>query len=225
VKPTNQLWVRDVAITTGPFGLVSLLTSFRSLDALVPNLLGRSISRARRDIALLLARLRWRSVEFGAKCDVRRGLTITLLPGGTVTFGERCILDRHLTVESGGDLRVGARTIFGHHCTIGSKEFIEIGADCLIAEMVSIRDNDHAVGSTERPYSSQGHVTAPVVIGNNVWLGSRAIVTRGVRIGDNAVIGAGAVVTEDVPGNSLAVGVPARVVRHLGGSDGSLMSL
>jgi acetyltransferase-like isoleucine patch superfamily enzyme len=182
----------------------------------MPSLVRRGIKRLRRDLALSLARLRWPAVEFGPHCDVRRGLTITILHAGKVKFGEECILDRQLTVESGGNLTVGPRTIFGHHCTIGAKESIKIGSDCLIAEMVSIRDNDHAIGSTAVPYRQQGHVTAPIVIGNNVWLGSRVIVTRGVSIGDNAVIGAGAVVTGDVPPNSLAVGIPARVVRRLG---------
>ena len=177
----------------------------------------RGMRRVRRELALLLARLRWPSVEFGPRCDVRRGLTITLLEGGQVSFGAECILDRQLTVESGGVLSVGPRTIFGHHCTLGAKESIRIGADCLVAEMVSIRDSDHGTDSAGVPYRKQGHVTAPVVIGDNVWLGSRVVVTRGVCIGDNAVIGAGAVVTRDVPPNSLAVGVPARVVRSVGG--------
>jgi acetyltransferase-like isoleucine patch superfamily enzyme len=146
-------------------------------------------------------------------------LTITLLDGGRVSFGERCILDRHLTIESAGELVVGPRTIFGHHCTIGAKESVRIGADCLIAEMVSVRDNDHDFGAGGRPYREQGHVTAPVVIGDNVWLGARVIVSRGVRIGDNAVIGAGAVVTRDVAPNTLAAGVPARELRALRGTD------
>jgi acetyltransferase-like isoleucine patch superfamily enzyme len=53
-----------------------------------------------------------------------------------------------------------------------------------------------------------------VVIEDRVWLGARAIVLKGVRIGHDAVIGAGAVVTSDVPPRSVAVGVPARVVRQ-----------
>jgi acetyltransferase-like isoleucine patch superfamily enzyme len=130
-------------------------------------------------------------------------------------FGERCILDRHLTVECAGELLVGARTIFGHHCTIGANESVQIGPNCLIAEMVSIRDSDHATAEKTLPYRDQGHVTAPVVIGRNVWLGSKVVVIRGVTIGDNAVVGAGAVVTRDIPPDTLAVGVPARVVRHV----------
>jgi acetyltransferase-like isoleucine patch superfamily enzyme len=183
----------------------------------VSSVAARAVSRLRREVALLLAAARWHGVEFGSRCDVRRGLVIQLLPGGRVTFGERCILDRHMTIECGGELTVGPRTIFGHHCTIGAKESVRIGADCLIAEMVSIRDSDHAIADSTLPYRDQGHVTAPVVIGRNVWLGSKVIVARGVHIGDNAVIGAGAVVTRDIPANSLAVGVPARVVREIDG--------
>lgn len=53
----------------------------------------------------------------------------------------------------------------------------------------------------------------PVHIGNNVWLGSRVMVLKGVTIGDNAVVAAGGVVTKDVPANTLAGGVPAKVLR------------
>jgi acetyltransferase-like isoleucine patch superfamily enzyme len=172
----------------------------------------RAVARVRRDLALLAAHGRWPRVSFGRGCDVRRGLTIKLYRGGRIVFGEDCVLDRHLTIECWGELIVGARTIFGHHCTIAAGESVRIGEDCLIAEMVSIRDRDHASDDPSVPYRLQGHVTAPVVVGNNVWLGSKVTVVRGVTIGDNAVVGAGAVVTRDVPAGSLAVGVPARSI-------------
>jgi acetyltransferase-like isoleucine patch superfamily enzyme len=145
---------------------------------------------------------------------VRPGFRLDSKAGATVSFGERCILDRALTVEVWGTLQVGDGTIFGHHCTVGAKESVVIGADCLIADMVSIRDNDHVFDDPTRPYAQQGHVTAPVVIGRNVWLGSKVVVARGVTIGDGAVIGAGAVVTRDIPARAVAVGVPAKVVRQ-----------
>ena len=53
------------------------------------------------------------------------------------------------------------------------------------------------------------------MIGNNVWVGTKATILQGVTIGDNAVIGANAVVTRDIPANSIAVGAPARVVKTL----------
>lgn len=56
---------------------------------------------------------------------------------------------------------------------------------------------------------------APVKIGKGVWMAPGCIVIQGVEIGDNSVIGTGAVVNKDIPKNSVAVGVPAKVVKKL----------
>ena len=55
----------------------------------------------------------------------------------------------------------------------------------------------------------------PITIGENVWLGARVVVMPGVTIGDDSVIGIGSVVTGDIPARSVAVGVPAKVVKQL----------
>lgn len=56
---------------------------------------------------------------------------------------------------------------------------------------------------------------APVKVGKDVWMASECIVIQGVDIGDNSVIGTGAVVNKNIPANSLAVGVPAKVIKKL----------
>ena len=56
--------------------------------------------------------------------------------------------------------------------------------------------------------------TAPVIIGNNVWIGGGAIILPGVTIGDNVVIGAGSIVTKSIPDNVIAAGSPCRVIRR-----------
>ncbi len=56
-------------------------------------------------------------------------------------------------------------------------------------------------------------ITKPIVVGNDVYIGNNVIILPGVTIGSNVVIGAGAVVTKDIPDNSVAVGVPARVIK------------
>ena len=56
--------------------------------------------------------------------------------------------------------------------------------------------------------------TAPVIIGNNVWIGGGAIIMPGVTIGNSIVIGAGSVVTKDIPDNVIAYGNPCKVVRE-----------
>jgi len=58
-------------------------------------------------------------------------------------------------------------------------------------------------------------ITKPITIGNNVYIGNNVILLPGVTVGDNVIIGAGAVVSRDIPSNSVAVGVPARVIKTL----------
>ena len=57
--------------------------------------------------------------------------------------------------------------------------------------------------------------SAPIVLGKNVWVGSNVTILQGVTIGDNSVIGAGAIVAEDIPANVVAVGIPAKVIKHI----------
>lgn len=88
-------------------------------------------------------------------------------------------------------------------------ERVSIGREVAIAEHVTIRDSDdHVLSGASRP------TTAPVTIGNHVWIGMNAIILKGVTIGDGAVIAAGGVVTRDIPPAALAAGVPARVIRR-----------
>lgn len=150
----------------------------------------------------------------GTRCDIRRRFDLRMGPSAHVSIGEACVLDNDLVLEVKGRLEIGARTIFGHHCTLAASDSITIGEDCLIAEMVSIRDHDHCFTRLDLPTRVQGEVTGPVRIGRNVWIAGKATITRGVTIGDNAVIGANAVVTKDIPANAVAVGIPARVIRH-----------
>ena len=88
------------------------------------------------------------------------------------------------------------------------EQSITIGKFVAIADGVLIRDSD------DHDISYEGYVkTAPVVIGDHVWIGQRATILKGVTIGDGAVIATGAVVTRDVPPNSIVAGVPAKVIR------------
>lgn len=109
----------------------------------------------------------------------------------------------------GGRLAIGRDCFIGRGSVIVCREAITIGDDALIAEYVTIRDQDHRHGGPE-PTARNGFETAPIVIGSNVWIGAKATITRGVSIGDGAVIAAGAVVTRDVPAGRVVGGVPAR---------------
>lgn len=177
-------------------------------------LLLRTLRSLERRAELGYLRLAYGKTSFGDGCEVRFGHHFSIAQGGYIHFGERCIIDRGMTIEVSGRLEVGAGTIFGHHCTIAARSSVRIGANCLVAELVSIRDHDHDFSRPEVPTRDQGAVVADVVIGSNVWLGAKVTVLKGVSIGDNAVIGAGAVVSRSIPANGVAVGVPARIVRY-----------
>jgi acetyltransferase-like isoleucine patch superfamily enzyme len=167
----------------------------------------------RRRLGLAVTRLRHPRVTFGPRCDVRSGAHFTVSRHASVRFGAGCVLDHGFTLESSGRIEVGDRTVFGHHCTVAADRSVAIGERCLFGEMVSIRDHDHAFDDPTTSILDQGRATAPVNIGDDVWVGAKASITRGVTIGSGTVIGAHAVVTHDLPPGCVAAGVPARVVR------------
>lgn len=99
----------------------------------------------------------------------------------------------------------------GDHVTVNHGVFIDARGGVKIGNHVRL--SPYAVietGFLRREGVNRPHDCAPVVIGNNVWIATGAIVLAGVTIGENAVIAAGAVVTKDVPANVIAKGVPAR---------------
>ena len=101
-----------------------------------------------------------------------------------------------------------------------------IGKDTAIAANVTITDNNfHPTNPDDRRYmrhtphdarerSAMYSVSSPIIIGENVLVGSESRICKGVRIGDNAIIASCAVVTKDVPANSIAAGNPARIVKQ-----------
>ncbi len=128
----------------------------------------------------------------------------SLVCEGIVSFqrGVRVVVDA-------GTLRIGHATNVNGLTKILVASSVTIGSGCTFSWNVQILDNDfHAitVDGVERPMS------APVVIGDRVWVGTGAIVLKGVTIGDGAVVAAGSVVTKDVPPNAVVAGVPAKVV-------------
>jgi maltose O-acetyltransferase len=122
-------------------------------------------------------------------------------------------------------IRPPFRCDYGYQTHIGSRTFanwglialdvgrITIGDDVQIGPSVQLLTATHPVEAEPRLAKWEG--SWPITIANNVWLGGGVIVCPGVTIGENTVIGAGAVVVRDLPANVVAVGNPARVVRHL----------
>ncbi|MFL6129510.1 MAG: acyltransferase [Mycobacteriales bacterium] len=112
-----------------------------------------------------------------------------------------------------GTLRIGDKCVFGKDNTVNAYLDIEFGAATIVADWVYVCDFDHNFADVTVPIKDQGIVKTPVRVGPDVWLGTKATVLRGVSIGRGCVVAANAVVNRDLPAFSVAVGVPARVVR------------
>lgn len=95
---------------------------------------------------------------------------------------------------------------------------ITVGENCLFAAEVSFFTHDGGVKVLSDLNYFDGNrmdIVASIKVGNNVYIGTGAYILPGVTIGDNCIIGAAAVVTRDIPDNSVAVGIPARVIRTI----------
>jgi acetyltransferase-like isoleucine patch superfamily enzyme len=119
------------------------------------------------------------------------------------------------------ELVIGDHSFVGHDATFAVSASVRVGRHCLIAGGVRVSDYDgHPVDAARRragePTPPDG--IRPVVIGDDVWIGSDAILLKGVTIGDRSIVGAGAVVTRDVPPDVVVAGNPARIVKHLAAS-------
>ena len=125
-------------------------------------------------------------------------------------------------VDYGNNIYFGNNCEVNMNCTFLDDNRIVIGDNALIAPNVQIYTVFHPTNAADRfgPQKEDGAFafcktqTAPVIIGNNVWIGGGAILLPGVHIGNNVVIGAGSVVTRDIPDNTVACGNPCRVVRE-----------
>ena len=115
--------------------------------------------------------------------------------------------------DYGTNIHVGKRFFANFNWTVLDEAPVTIGDDCFIGPNVGIYTACHSTNPEER--NTRREWAKPVTIGHRVWIGGGATILPGVTIGDNVTIGAGSVVVSDIPSNVVAVGNPARVIKHL----------
>lgn len=116
--------------------------------------------------------------------------------------------------DCGKNISIGKNVFINSGCKFQDQGGITIEDGVLIGHNVTLLTLNHE----EDPARRQNLHAAPVTIGRNAWLGANVTVLPGVTIGEGAIIGAGAVVTKDVPANTVAVGVPAKVIKTVKGA-------
>ncbi len=125
-------------------------------------------------------------------------------------LGKRSVIESYACINNAvGDVIIGDHTRIGLHCTVIGP--VTIGSHVNLAQGITITALNHNFNDSQQRIDHQGVSTHPVTIGDDVWIGTNAVILPGVTIGSHVVIAAGAVVSKDIPDHSLAMGIPATV--------------
>jgi maltose O-acetyltransferase len=128
------------------------------------------------------------------------------------SFGADVIVKNRCYFGNGSRLCVGNRTQLGKNSRLEGQ--IKLGDDVLMGPDVIMMATSHEFKNIDIPMNKQGaSAEKRIVIGNDVWIGTRVIVLPGVEIGNHSIIGAGSVVTKSFPENSVIGGVPAKLIK------------
>jgi len=129
------------------------------------------------------------------------------------SVGDDCFVEPPVRCDYGYNIHVGENFYANFDCVVLDACRVDIGRNCMIGPGVHIYTATHPLDASERVAGPE--YGKPVTVGDDVWIGGRAVLNPGVTVGDEAVVGSGAVVTEDVPEGAVVQGNPAVVVREL----------
>jgi len=127
--------------------------------------------------------------------------------GQNVLIASRCIISRPYNIE------IGDNVFLNTNCMINAEGGLKIGSDTKIGPFTTIWTSNHEFSDITKPIRVQGNRYAPVVIGDDVWIGAQCTILAGINIGRGAVVGAGAIVTKDIPAYAVAAGNPAKIIK------------
>jgi len=149
-----------------------------------------------------------------------------MVPG--FLFPLKPVILKKLLKKYGKDLRIGGNVnLINDNITIGDNVFIgdrttiagivpvTIGDNVMFGPEVMIRGGDHNFSVVGKPMAEvkTGGINLPIIIEDDVWIGTRVIILKGVKICEGAIVGAGSLVTREVPPYSINVGSPSRPIR------------
>jgi maltose O-acetyltransferase len=117
------------------------------------------------------------------------------------------------SIEHPGNLYIGKDTFINANLQILSAGKVTIGKNCFIGPNCQLYTPNHHPSNVKLRREGWQY-DLPITVGDDCWFGGSVIVLPGVTLGDNVVVGAGSVVTQDLPSNVVAVGNPARIVKH-----------
>ena len=163
---------------------------------------------------VVLARKVLGNVTLGRGVYISDQVRIISERGGAIAIGDGSKVGATSILEDrGGFIRIGRNTFINSFSVLYGHGGLTIGDDCIFATGLIVVPANHDFTNPNQLIRLQGETKEGIAIGSNVWIGARVTILDGVTIGDGSVIGAGAVVTGDIPPMSVAVGIPARVIK------------
>lgn len=134
--------------------------------------------------------------------------------GNNVTIAKYAVLScTGVIANKGTGIRMGNNSAVGAQSFLGGQGGIDIGNDVIMGPQVKIFSENHNYAHTSELIRKQGESRKGVVVGDNCWIGAGVTILDGVSIGSGSIVAAGAVVAKSIPPNSIAMGVPARVIK------------
>lgn len=144
---------------------------------------------------------------------VRFSARLDLFPFNDFSLGKSSIIESNAVINNGvGSVFIGENSRIGINCVLIGP--ISIGDFVILAQNIVISGLNHTYEDVKIPISKQKVKVNPIIIEDSCWIGANAVITAGVTIGKHSIIAAGAVVTKSIPGFSVAVGNPAKVIKQ-----------
>jgi acetyltransferase-like isoleucine patch superfamily enzyme len=170
------------------------------------------IQKLNSDIRKLKFRLLYSQISIDKKTVLEQGCKIVCTNGGSISI-RNCRVGFNTIIHADKDAQINIVDSFiGHNCTIVAKSGITINSNCLIAELVTIRDQNHIFSDRTKLIQEQGFTKEPIIIEKNVWIGCKATILQGVTLKSHSVIAAHSVVVKDTDSYTISGGIPAKSI-------------
>lgn len=136
-----------------------------------------------------------------------------------ITIGDRCFIEDNVVFkitkpfDNENNIFIGDNVFVGYNCEFNCNSKIIISNNCLIASNTTFVDTGHQI-LYGKNINEQGLVIAPIIIEEDVWIGTHCVVMKGVKVGKGSIVGAGSVVNREIPANQIWAGVPAKFIRN-----------
>jgi acetyltransferase-like isoleucine patch superfamily enzyme len=152
----------------------------------------------------------------GDNVQFRSGIEIRAHKNSVIRIGDNVRLDRGIRLLSTNNslLQIGKGSRIGLNTIFNGGDSIDVGADCLISGFCYLQTSMHKFDQPDIPIQQQGYKHLPIILHDNVWLGTHVVLLPGTTLGRGTVVGSNAVVTKSFGDNKVLAGVPAKEISN-----------